>query len=233
MLNRAEQRGVVANGSLFILPGYHPSTASLGCNYSDGYPSVVEGRGVDVQGDQPAAPAFDVLHRGHCRKLEGGLLDDVVRFGTFRKDVHLLAEALGRDGTPDDRKGEFLQAGLPGALEAGLPEAHHDDHELGDGAEGDPVLGVSAGLGKKVVKLVEARCGIEDADNECQAGISCLDMIILFNYCVLNSIDIERNAIFGMLLACILLAGILLAHFFTLTLEVDQTWQEEVYAKMA
>lgn len=37
MLNRAEQRGVVANGSLFILPGYHPSTASLGCNYSDGY----------------------------------------------------------------------------------------------------------------------------------------------------------------------------------------------------
>ena len=28
---------MVANGSLFILPGYHPSTASLGCNYSDGY----------------------------------------------------------------------------------------------------------------------------------------------------------------------------------------------------
>jgi hypothetical protein len=146
-----------------------------------------------------------------------------VRFGTFRKDVHLLAEALGRDGPPDDSKDEVLQAGLPGALEAGLPEAHHDDHELGNGAEGDPVPGVSAGRRQKVVNLIDARCSIEDADNEYRVTISCLNMIILFNYCLLHSVEIERNNIFDMLLTCIILAVFLITHFFTIIIEVDKT----------
>ena len=186
---------------------------------------VVEGRGVDVQGDQAARSAFNVLHGRLRRKLQGGLLNDSGGFWAFRKDVHLLPQALGRDAHAGDCEGELFRRGLSGRLEAGKPEAHHDDHEPGDGAEGDPVPGTSPRRGKEFVKLCKTCDCIKDADDECKSCIACLDGFILLNYCFFDSIGIEGDARFGIFLAYILISSIF--HFLLPFLELYCHWQEK------